>query len=96
MALTPEQIADILGNRKTKGLYEEKLQVYLDSDDAAIDVAEQWPLDFGKKSASSMYQSFGNAAKKLGVADVLDIVNRDGHLFILHKDRVELALADAE
>ena len=94
MALTPQEIANLMAKKRTKGLYEEKLtELYSDSDEAGVDVAEQW-IDFAGKNATTLYQGFSNAAKKLGLEDAVDIVNRDGHVFILVKTRVALVLSD--
>lgn len=94
MALTPEQIAGLLAKKRVKGLYEEKLtELYSDSDEAGVDVAETW-LEFVGKNATTLYQGFNNAAKKLGLEDAVDIVNRDGHVFILVKTRVAVVMAD--
>jgi len=96
MGLSNDKIAELYANKRTKGLYEEKLAVFMtESDEAGIDPAETWPMDFGKKQASTLYQGFRNAADKLKVADQLDILQRDEHVFILNKARVELALAAA-
>ena len=95
MGLTAEQIAGLMAKKRTKGVYEDKLNIlYTESDEAGVDVAEQWPLDFSGKSATTLYQGFSNAAKKLEIDDAVDIVNRDGHVFILVKTRVALVLAD--
>ena len=95
MALTPAQIAELMAKKRTKGVYEDKLNIlYTESDEAGVDVAEQWPLEFSGKNATTLYQGFSNAAKKLEIEDAVDIVNRDGHVFILVKTRVALVLSD--
>jgi hypothetical protein len=97
MGLTPEEIAGLMAKKRTKGLYEEKLVfLYNDTDEAGVDVAETWPVEFGAKTATTLYQGFSNAAKKLDMEDSVDIVNRDGHVFILVKSRVALVLADMD
>ena len=94
MALTPSQIAELMAKKRTKGLYEEKLtELYSDSDEAGVDVAEQW-MEFAGKNATTLYQGFTNAAKKLGLEDAVDVINRDGHVFILVKTRVALVISD--
>lgn len=97
MGLTPEQIAGLMAKKRTKGLYEEKLTfLYSDSDEAGVDVAETWPVEFGQKNATTLYQGFSNAAKKLDMEDAVDIVNRDGHVYILVKTRVAIVMAEAD
>lgn len=91
--LTQEQIAELLAKKRTKGVYEAKLtELYSDSDEAGIDVAETWP-ELAGKNATTLYQGFNNAAKKLELEDAVDIVNRDGHVFILVKTRVAVVMA---
>lgn len=92
--LSSEKIRELYENKRTKGLYEEKLNLLMTkSDEPGIDPAEEWPIDFGKKSATTMYQGFRNAAEKLKVDDQVDILARDGHVYILVKSRIELALS---
>jgi hypothetical protein len=94
MALSPEKIQELLANKRTKGLYESHLNfVMTESDEPGFDPAEDWPLDFSNKSATTMYQGFRNAAEKLQVADQVEILQRDNHVFILVKSRLELALS---
>jgi hypothetical protein len=57
-----------------------------------VDVKETWPTEFGQKSATTLYQGFSNAAKKLDLEDAVDIVNRDGHVYILVKTRVAIVM----
>jgi hypothetical protein len=94
MPLDKDMIASLYANRRTKGMYEDKLYFLMnESDEPGVDVAETWPTDFGKKQPTTLYQGFNNAAKKLEVDDQVDVVNRDGHVFILVKSRCELVLA---
>jgi hypothetical protein len=94
MGLTNAQIAELMAKKRTKGVYEDKMTfLYTESDEAGVDVAETWPVEFGGKNATTLYQGFSNAAKKLELEDAVDIVNRDGHVFILVKTRVALVLA---
>jgi hypothetical protein len=95
MGLTPDQIQGLLAKKRVKGLYEEKLTfLYSDSDEAGVDVKEQWPVEFGQKSATTLYQGFSNAAKKLDLEDAVDVINRDGHVFILVTTRANLVIAE--
>lgn len=94
MGLTPEQIKGLMAKKRTKGIYDERLMEVYESDEAGVDVAETWPVDFSEKNATTLYQGFSNAAKRLEMEDAVDIVNRDGHVFILVKTRVALVLAE--
>ena len=107
MALSKERIAELYGNRRVKGLYEERLTFLMtESDEPGIDPAEEWPMDFTtispengervSKNASTLYQGFNNAAKKLGITDQLDVIQRDGSVFILVKSRVSEMFEDDE
>lgn len=94
MALTHEQIRSVYAKRRVKGEYEEKLTELYESDEPAVDVAESWPANFASKNAGTLYQGFQNAAKKLEIADAVDILNRDGHVFIMVKSRCEEIVED--
>ena len=94
MGLTQAQIAELMAKKRTKGVYDERLMEVYESDEAGVDVAEQWPIEFSGKNATTLYQGFSNAAKRLEMEDAVDIVNRDGHVFILVKTRVALVMAD--
>jgi len=97
MGLTLEQIMELQSKKRIKGLYEDKLYDLMNkSDEPGIDPAEEWPLDFGQKQASTLYQGFRNAAEKLQIADQVEILQRDNHVFILVKSRVALALLPSD
>jgi len=94
MGLSPEQIQGLLAKKRVKGLYEEKLTfLYSDSDEAGVDVAETWP-ELAGKPATTLYQGFSNAAKKLNLEDAVDVINRDGHVFILVTTRATLVVQE--
>lgn len=89
MALTADQIQKLYATRRVKGLYEAKMNFLLtESDEPGVDVKEDWPTEFGEKSATTLYQGFSKAAEKLEVAEQVDVVQRDGTVFILVKARV--------
>lgn len=90
--LTPDQIAEILGKSRGRNVYGPKLIEFMESDEAAINVAETWPIEFGEKSATAMYQSFRKAAENAKVADQLSIRMLDGAVYLLHTEKVALAL----
>jgi len=93
MALSQEKIAKLYANRRQKGIYEERLVELMESDEPGADAHEDWPRDFVpggvKKSATTLYQGFNNAAKKLGIDGQIDVISRDGSVFIIVKSRVE-------
>lgn len=88
MGLSNDQIAALYAKRRVKGLYEDKLMELMESDEPAIDPADSWPVEFSNKSATTMYQGFNNAAKKLNLADDVDVIQRDGAVFIAVKTRI--------
>lgn len=95
--MTDEFIAELLAGNKTKGQYEAHLREFADSDEAVINPREAWPLLYATKSASAMYQSFNNAKQKLnGTGEPIKILARNGEIFIMHTDRVQLRLNPVE
>jgi len=95
MGLSSERIAELMAKKRTKGQYEDLLHFLMtESDEAGIDVQEQWPLELGAKNATALYQGFRNAAEKLEILDQLDILQRDEHVMILVKTRVALMFGD--
>ena len=92
MPLSPDKIQELLANKRTKGLYEDKLSwIMTESDEPGFDPAEEWPVHFRNKKASTLYQGFRNAAEKLEVTDQVEVISRDDHVFILVTSRVDLA-----
>jgi len=88
MGLTTEQVQALLAKKRTKGLYEDRLvELTTESDEMGVNPVESWPLDFNGKSATTMYQGFRNAATKLGISEDIDVIQRDGAVFLLVKSR---------
>jgi hypothetical protein len=100
MGLTAEQIQGLYAKRRVKGLYALRLNELMESDEPGVDPMEQWPVDFGGKNATTIYQGFRNAAEKLGYSleadGQLDIMQRDEHVFILVTERCQLVLNEDE
>ena len=94
MALSADKIAELYANKRTKGLYVEKLTELMESDEPGVDPAEEWPMDFGKKNPTTLYQGFRNAAETLKIEDKVDVVQREGSVFILVKERCEVVVAE--
>jgi hypothetical protein len=93
--LDPSMIEKLMGESRQRNTYGPKLVEFIASDEAGINPAEAWPLEFGKKNASTLYQGFLTAAKKAEVADQIRILQNDGSVFILHKERAGLAVEEA-
>lgn len=103
MPLSASKVSELIANKRTKGDYGDKLTYIMEkTDEPGFDPAEDWPLEFGSKSATTMYQGFRNAAEKLGYLDKesssasqVDIVQREGHVFILIKSRCTPEMLEA-
>lgn len=95
MPLSQDKILELYANRRTKGLYEEKLAEKNATDEPGFDPREDYPALFGKKNATTLYQGFRNAAEKLDLEDQVEVIQRDGNVFILFKSRVEPMLLES-
>jgi hypothetical protein len=112
MSLSKDKIKMLYQTRRVKGLYEDKLGEFIESDEAAINPYEVWPFEFPQyvakhtedgveveatgKSPTTVYQGFRNAANKLpeALSSDIDVIQRDGEVYVCLKSRVELVLAD--
>lgn len=95
--LSADIISQLMANSRSKNTYGPKLIEFVESDEAAINPAEVWPIEFGKKEASTLYQGFLGAAKKADLTETVMVKQSDGMVFLLHKERVTgLLTADAE
>jgi hypothetical protein len=83
-------IDELLANTRTKNVYGPKLLEFAQSDEIGINPAEAWPMEFGKKKATSLYQGFRNAAEKAGIMNTVLIKLYDDNVYILHKERLAL------
>ena len=92
--LSADIIGQLMANSRSKNTYGPKLVEFVESDEAAINPAEVWPIEFGKKEASTLYQGFLGAAKKANLTDQIMVKQSDGTVIILHKERVNLLLAE--
>lgn len=89
MPLDNATIQALYATRRTKGQYEDLLVEFLNSDENGFSVKDDHPM-LADKTASTLYQGFRNAAEKLEVSKVIDVINRDGQVFVLHTERVVL------
>jgi len=85
-----DQITELLAKGRTRGLYEAKLGEFVESDEPAINVAETWPIELGKKPATTLYQGFNNLLNKNDLKETIEVKQADGNVYLLHKDRVKL------
>jgi hypothetical protein len=97
-------IADIkalFANSRNRGVYGKCLHTLIeDSDEAAVNVRETWPLEFSETKAGAMYQSFRIAAKNAelidveGKSDVVKILRQKDDVYIIHMERFEALEAE--
>lgn len=86
--LSADLITQLMQSSRSRNTYGPKLAEFIESDEAAINPADVWPLEFGGKEASTLYQGFQLAAKKADLQDTILVKQSDGAVFILHKERV--------
>lgn len=97
-SLSAEFIADLMANTRTRNQYGPKLLEFFNSDEAGINPAEAWPLEFGNKKPATLYQGFVTALNKAG-EDVRSLVKIKKHkdvVFLLHTERVDIRLLELE
>lgn len=92
--LSADVISQLMANSRSKNTYGPKLVEFVESDEAAINPAEVWPIEFGKKESSTLYQGFLGAVKKADLAEQVMVKQSDGTVILLHKERVNLLLAE--
>jgi hypothetical protein len=85
--LNQDQIKALYAGRRVKGLYEDRTIEFIESDELGVEPMDQWPLDFGDKSATTVFQGFRNAIKKGELTGVVDVMQRGGKVFICHRER---------
>lgn len=93
--LQADVISQLMAKSRSKNTYGPKLVEFNDSDEAAINPADVWPIEFGKKEASTVYQGFLAAIKKADLTEVIMVKQSDGNVFLLHKERVGVLLTEA-
>ena len=89
--LSADFINELASKSRSKNVYGPKLLTWInDSDEAGIDVQEVWPIEFGGKKPTALYQGFLNAVKGAELEDTVQVKNFDGKVYLLHKERVAL------
>lgn len=91
--LSPDLIAELLTKGRQRNQYGPKLLEFMSSEEAAINPRDVWPAEFKNKQTTTLYQGFNKAAKDANLTDVLRISQVDGEVYILHTERVALAIA---
>jgi hypothetical protein len=71
MGLDPSQIRTLLSGARTKGLYVEKLNEFIESGENGVCANEQW-VEFEDKKPTTLKQGFDNARDSKAAADGSD------------------------
>lgn len=90
MPLTEAQIEKLYAERRTKGMYLNILTMQREGEENGFAAKETYP-QLKNKAAATIYQGFRNAAEKLGIVDVVDVLNSDDEVFVIFTDRVAMA-----
>jgi hypothetical protein len=95
--LPTELIAELMASGRKRNAYGPKLlDWYSNSDEPAINVREVWALEFGKAKATTLYQGFMLAAKAAEIQDNIIVKRLEDEVFLLHKERCAVAVAEAD
>jgi hypothetical protein len=99
--LSRELIDELMAGSRGRNVYGPKLKVWLeDSDEPAVNPAEVWPVEFGSKKATALYQGFLTAAKAAEIHESQDgpvkVLNRDGKVYLFHMERIAALPANDE
>lgn len=82
------KINELLSNTRTKGAYEAPLKSFVESDELAICVTDNYPM-FAGKEPSTLYQGFTNTAKKLELTEAVMVKRIGDGVFLFHNERIE-------
>lgn len=85
--LTPEQIQALLGSTRTKGLYLAKINQFVESGEAGIAVAEEWPMEFAEKAYATVKQGFENAKNSknyVGQPDQVKVIVNEEKVYLIN------------
>lgn len=88
--LSPDEVANLIANTRTRNQYGPKLGEFVQSDEAAVMVTDTWP-EFAAKSASTLYQGFRTAAEKANLTDTISVRQHDDKVYILNMAKIALA-----
>lgn len=86
MALTPEQIAQLLSTSRSKGQYNVYLGKFVESGDAGVCANEEW-VDLATKKASTVAQGFENAKKNKDApegAEFVKVLKNEDKVYLIN------------
>jgi hypothetical protein len=97
-ALSPELIAKLMASGRTRNSYEPKLKEFQASDEPAVNVREQWSVEFTGKKVTALYQGFRNVIQNIEdeeVRDNLMVKQMDNDVFLIDRAKAAaVVLAD--
>jgi len=88
--MSDDEILAAYAGKSTRGIYEIRTLEWNASDEAGVEPAKMWPMDFGDKTVSALVQSFRNAIAKHELTETVELVQRDGRVFLFNTERVRL------
>jgi hypothetical protein len=101
MSLTPEQIAELLGKSRKKGIYVTRLNEFIASGEGGWSVREQWPdwADATTKKAASLKQGFDSARDKketnLENPEQIRVIANENDVYLINLLAAGAAFAEA-
>lgn len=84
--LSPERIAQLLGQTRQKGQYVGLINSFIESGEMGVDAKEQWP-ELREKQATTLKQGFDNAKDKKEVADgaeAVRVIKNEDSVFLIN------------
>lgn len=91
--LSMDEITKLVAGGRARNAYGPKLASFYEGDDAAINPAEFWPVEFGAKEASTLYQGFLGAIKKADLEGKVVVKQSDGKVFLMNMEKINAIMA---
>jgi len=87
-----DEIFGVMSQTRTKGGYIPVIQAFEDSDEAMINVKDNFPL-IADKNATTIYQGLTNAINKLGLDETVKVKKLGEVVYLAHTERLEILKA---
>lgn len=94
--LNSDFISELMSSGRARNQYGPPTLEFLNSDEPGINPREVWPHLFASHKAPTLYQGFVTAVKKANLEDIILVKKKGEDVFLLHKERVTLAIAAAQ
>jgi len=94
IGLDNSKIEDLIAGSRTRNQYTPKIDDFLASDEKAISVRENWPVEFKTKKGSALYQGFITAVKTSKLQDTVRVLKREEEVFLVNREKFELSDED--